>query len=66
MSTQVEGRKTRLARPPDDFPLDKVYLSPCDEGDETKNRINTLLATALCLEHGYRLSLQVHKIVGVD
>lgn len=65
-STQVEGRDMRLARPPDDFPLDQVYLSPCDEGDVDKNTRNTLLATALCLEHGYRLSLQTHKIVGVD
>ncbi len=66
MSTQIEGREARLARPPDDFPLDKIYLSPCDVQDEGWNKANTRLAAELCLKHGYRLSLQVHKLVGVD
>lgn len=65
MSTQVEGVKQRLARPPDDFPLEQIYLSPCDVQDEAWNKTNTRLATKLCMQHGYRLSLQVHKIVGV-
>lgn len=43
-----------------------IWLSPCDEYDEAKNKANLQAAVALCLKHGYRLSLQVHKIIGVE
>ena len=44
----------------------KVWLSPCDDYDAVKNKANRDLARDLCLRHGYRLSLQVHKLVGVE
>jgi organic radical activating enzyme len=40
-----------------------VWLSPCDEYDDVKNAANRQLAVELCLDHGHKLSLQVHKIV---
>jgi len=42
-----------------------VYVQPMDEYDETKNKANFALATKIAMEKGCRLSLQVHKIVGV-
>jgi organic radical activating enzyme len=66
MSTQIEDYPIRIARPPSHWPNDQVYLSPCDEQDECRNMGNMRLATRFCLTFGYRLSLQTHKIVGVD
>ncbi len=42
-----------------------VYVQPMDEGDEVKNNANITRAIQLCTEHGYRLSLQTHKILGL-
>lgn len=42
-----------------------VYVQPMDEYDTAKNVANIALATKLALEHGYRLSLQTHKILGI-
>jgi 7-carboxy-7-deazaguanine synthase len=46
-------------------PLKPIYISPMDEGDPVKNKNNAWLAGEICMKHGYRLSLQMHKIVGV-
>lgn len=44
-----------------------IWLSPCDENTPTRNQsVNTARARDLCLRHGYRLSLQMHKIIGVE
>lgn len=42
-----------------------VYVQPMDEYDDAKNAENVALATALAEKHGYRLSLQLHKILGI-
>lgn len=42
-----------------------IYVQPMDEGDEDKNRANLALAAQLAQAHGYRLSLQLHKILGI-
>lgn len=42
-----------------------VYVQPMDEGDETRNKANREHAVSLCMKHGYRLSLQTHKILGI-
>ena len=42
-----------------------VYVQPMDEDDAEKNTRNMQRATALALAGGYRLSLQLHKIVGI-
>ncbi len=58
-----DGLPIGIARPvgPGD-----VYVQPMDEYDHYKNRENMLVAVNSCLTHGYRLSLQLHKIVGLD
>ncbi len=43
-----------------------VYVQPMDEYDENKNHANQKRAMALAMTHGYLLSLQTHKILGID
>lgn len=54
-----------LARPPQGWE-GLVYLQPADEQDDERNKANTQAVVASCLRNGYRLCLQMHKIVGVD
>ncbi len=42
-----------------------IYVQPIDEQDADKNKENHNLAVKLCQESGYRLCLQLHKIVGI-
>lgn len=66
-STQAQGKRTYLCRPPDSVLLsspDRVFLQPCDFGD-----VRTQYAQQACIEialrFGYRISLQLHKILRV-
>lgn len=43
-----------------------VYVQPMDEYDDIKNKANLKLATKIAIEQGYRLSLQLHKIVEIE
>lgn len=43
-----------------------VYVQPMDEYDAKRNADNLALALKLAQEHGYRLSLQTHKILGIE
>lgn len=43
-----------------------IWVSPCDEYDPVLNKLNQDAARDACLTHGYRLSLQMHKIIGVE
>jgi 7-carboxy-7-deazaguanine synthase len=53
----------RLARPPSwwDRP---VYLQPADEQDMDKNFANQGAVVKSCMERGYTLQLQIHKLIG--
>lgn len=42
-----------------------VYVQPMDVADATRNAANTARASQLAQQHGYRLSLQTHKILGI-
>lgn len=42
-----------------------IYISPWDEYNAEKNAANIKAAVESCLQHGYRLSLQAHKIVNL-
>ncbi len=68
-STQLEGAKTRIARPPNYVPAQDIYLQPCDESRdgafEALTEENVEKAAKLAMQFGYRLSLQLHKIVGL-
>lgn len=43
-----------------------VFVQPMDVKDEKRNADNVKTAVNVAMRFGYRLSLQVHKIVGVD
>ncbi len=43
-----------------------VYVQPMDEYDANKNRKNIELVKELAQQKGYKLSLQMHKILGLD
>lgn len=64
LPTSVLGNGIRPERPWPEF-KGQVFVSPCWEDDPEANRKNTKLCVEACLRHGYRLSLQVHKIIGV-
>lgn len=53
-----------LFRPPLHHPA-PIYLQPADEQDATANALNMREVVHSCLDHGYRLCLQIHKIVNV-
>lgn len=43
-----------------------VYIQPMDEYDANRNRNNIELVKKLAQQKGYKVSLQLHKIIGVD
>lgn len=50
----------------EDFAFIPIYVQPMDEYDKKKNATNLALATRLSLENGYKISLQLHKILAVS
>lgn len=64
VSTQTQGKKQKLYRPPAGS---NIYVQPCDEGpgNETATRANVDEAIRSAMRFGYRLSLQQHKIIGL-
>ncbi len=42
-----------------------IYVQPMDVQDTAENARNLAHAVALCESHGYRLSLQTHKLLGI-
>jgi 7-carboxy-7-deazaguanine synthase len=66
MSTQSDGEPTLIARPYDlHIPPVPVYVQAMDEQDPVKTQENIEWAASIVLEHGYRLSVQTHKLAGV-
>lgn len=43
-----------------------IFLQPMEESDREMTRINTEYAVQLALVTGHRLSLQLHKILGIE
>ncbi|HEY9759204.1 MAG TPA: 7-carboxy-7-deazaguanine synthase QueE [Oculatellaceae cyanobacterium] len=62
-STQEREKDLRLARPPAGS---QVYVMPLDEGDERQNAENRRHCVAIAKAFGYKLTLQTHKILGID
>lgn len=66
LPTAVLGYDKPPARPPKNFPKDRIYLQPLDEFGRGDQGRNTQAAINSCLKHGYRLCLQIHKSVGLQ
>lgn len=66
LSTQIRGKPQRIFRP---WPIRRnkrrIYLQPMDVGDIHENYKNLVAASTACLKHGYRLSVQMHKLAGL-
>lgn len=43
-----------------------IFVQPMDEKDEAKNAENLEYTIRLAQEHGYQISLQLHKIMGIE
>ncbi len=53
----------KLYRPPSGNTA-PIYLQPVDEQDTAANERNMHAVVDACMEHGHRLCLQLHKIIG--
>jgi len=70
VSTQIKNHGARIWRPDPDM-FAQVWLQPCAEyldgqPDPRATGMNQALCVELAIKHGYRISLQTHKILGVD
>jgi 7-carboxy-7-deazaguanine synthase len=59
-----------VARPPSRSALttdsDTIYVSPCDAYDAEQNKRNLAAVVSSSLIFGHRVSLQIHKLLGVE
>jgi organic radical activating enzyme len=67
MSTQAHSRGEQrvLQRPWVAETIPVVYLQPMDEPDPSATAKNVRAAVDSCMKHGHRLSIQMHKAVGI-
>lgn len=49
----------------DEFDIE-VYVQPMDQYDTLRNKENLELALEIVHNYGYRLSMQLHKIIGIE
>lgn len=64
LSTQAEGKVTKLFRPPAGHP-GEIYVQAMDEYDVQRNERNVALTAKIAMQYGYRMSVQMHKLAGV-
>lgn len=68
LPTRVLGAPCAAHKPRPHFPRHKVYIQPMDNGPwlggMTGNNVHA--AAEVCMRHGYTLSLQIHKILGLE
>ena len=64
LSTQIAGKTSRVYRN-NRFDDTTIYVQPMDEADPAKNAANARLAAEVAMRFGYKLSVQVHKVVGL-
>lgn len=62
LPTSALGMSSRPARPNNQK---TVYVQPCDDKDPLINRLNTEAAVKSCMQFGYRLCLQIQKIINM-
>ncbi len=67
MSTQEQDKLTAIYRPCDALQKNvPIYLQPMDEEGADMRDKNLKTAAWSCMQFGYRLSVQMHKIAGLD
>jgi organic radical activating enzyme len=65
LSTQRQGKSTRLARPPAGGQPD-VYVMPLDECNRQRNTANMQYCVDIAKRFGYKLTLQTHKLLDIE
>ena len=67
LPTDSLGGSVAPARPWSEFYENEgtIWVQPADQQDEKLNRLNVLAAIDSCMKHGYRMSVQTHKILGL-
>lgn len=65
LPTRSLGYSYRPARPPEGTAKQDIFIQPFDSHDDRKNIKHLNAAVSTCLRHGYRLSLQQHKMLGL-
>ena len=65
LPSSVLGHSARPARPLLGS-LVPIYIQPEDSGNAKQNKLNMQQAVKSCMEHGYTLQVQLHKIVGIE
>lgn len=65
-STQTLDRPSLIFRGVKHLSPTSIYLQPMDENDPYKNDANEKEALNSCMKFGYRLCLQLHKLVGMQ
>lgn len=67
-STQFPDARVRIARKGDypNAPEAEIFVQARDDQDEAANARNLKAAAEIAMRQGYRLSVQVHKLVGLD
>lgn len=65
-STQGKEGSFRLFRPALPVNKQRIFVQACDEGDDAINKKNLALAAKIAMKYGYRLSVQLHKVAGLD
>lgn len=60
---EEDGLPMGLARPLNDAP---IYIQPLWDDDIVERHANSMLAVDIVQKHGYRLSLQIHKYLGIE
>lgn len=63
LSTQKVHAQARIARPTSGC---DVYIMPLDEGDKSKNEANRRYCVDIARTFGYKLTLQTHKLLGIE
>jgi organic radical activating enzyme len=66
LPTSVLGMSVKPARPNPLYPKGRIFVQPVDLQDPQINKANQQAAVVSCLAYGYRLSLQTHKILGLE
>lgn len=63
LPTSSLGMNQKPCRPPQLFDKHQIYVQPMDAQDPTENQRNLDAAVEACRKHGFRLSLQQHKLL---
>lgn len=58
-------QRSEIARPPSNMRKSMIFVQPMDVPDAEVAEWHLDTAKEICMKHGYRLSLQTHKIVGL-